>query len=138
MAAMAENVRDATWTEVARLRVELEVWVVPFFHLCSPWIADSRPRSHVVLTFPTFAGAESREETHHLGKQLRRLQEEVGRLQGHLNACGAKMSELWIMALGACCALFPRGVHDNAVEVNARLRVTPERFCEAVYWYFLA
>lgn len=36
------------------------------------------------------------------------------------------------MALGACRALFPRGVCDNVTEVNKHLYTAPARFHEAV------
>ena len=36
------------------------------------------------------------------------------------------------MALGAYCALFPRGVRNNAEMVNEHLHAVPTHFCEAV------
>jgi hypothetical protein len=55
-----------------------------------------------------------------LTEQLQRSKEE-GRLHTLLASWGDESRELRVVALGACRALFPRGVHDNTREVNEHL-----------------
>lgn len=110
-----------------------EVWVVPFL-LCFSLVSNPGLSClfTLVLMSRTFVDAKSREEARRLGEQLRGIQEEAGQLQPRLDAQGVESRELWVAALGACHALFPRKVHDNTVQVNAWLHLTPELFYKDV------
>jgi hypothetical protein len=130
VAAMVENVHDAA--QVARLRKELESMVCSLHFLLlvgsGPWAMLAMPSLNAL----GFCRCKVKGGGSSLDEVASGAWEEAGSLQARLESQDVESGELRVVALWACCALFPHGVCDNMTEVNEHLCAASMCFHEAI------